>query len=505
MPKVNVVQRETQDIIRSTVNKAVNMVKPTYGPANNKVIISKVTHLMAIDDGVQIMRDLEFNDPNENAVLRVIRETAVRTNDRAGDGTTGSMIMLQAIMEAAYARPTISGEEIEKELKKGVEEAKKQLEAQAHPVKTKDELYKVARISFDDDKIADIIASTWYKMGKDGVITVDRSGTMETFASVTEGLTLNRGYISPYMITNPQTMEAVIEKPYILLTDYRLTETNDILPIMNKMAAKQIFNLVIICDNIENNALATAIINKAQGKFNVVAINIPTGDKQAVLEDIATMTGGKLFSEKKGNRLENAEIEDLGRADRFISRRTESVIVSPKAKKEIINKAVADLRIAHDQATDESVKKDLEKRIATFSNKVAVIKVGAATENEERALRYKVEDAVNAVQAAYKGGVVCGSGLALYRLETSSDILNEALKAPFKQLKLNMGITTHRELKDDEAINAVSGKIGKYLEVGVIDPVQVLIAGIESAVSIASILITSKGMIVEVPPQPKTE
>jgi chaperonin GroEL len=217
------------------------------------------------------------------------------------------------------------------------------------------------------------------------------------------------------------------------------------------------------------------------------------------------MIGAKVFSEKKGSRLENAEIADLGRADKFISRQKESVIVGPKGKKEVITKAIADLRIAHDNATDEPVKKDLERRIATYSNKIAVIKVGAATENEERALRYKVEDAVNAVQAAFKGGVVCGAGLGLSRLVTSSEILNEALKAPFKQLKLNMGITTHRELKSDEAINAVSGKIGKYMEVGVIDPVQVLIAGIESAVSIASILITSKGMIVEVLPQPKTE
>lgn len=505
MQKINVIEKEalTQEIIMSTVNKAVNLVKPTYGPAGNKVIISKLTHMMAVDDGVQIMRDLELNDPNENAVMRIIRETAVRTNDRAGDGTTGSMIMLQSIMHAIAERPGISAREVEKELKQGVEEATEQLKKQARPVKTKEELLKVARISFDDAKISEIIADTWHKMGKDGVITVDRSGTMETFPVLADGITMNRGYISPYMITNPQNMEALIEKPYILLTDYRLTETGDILPIMNKLVAKNIVNLVVICDNIETNALATAIINKMQGKFNLVAINLPQGDKQATLEDLATMLGAKVFSQNKGSRIENAEITDLGRADKFIARQKESVIVGPSGKKEAITKAIADLRMAHDAALDEPVKKDLEKRIATYSNKIAVIKVGAATENEERALRYKVEDAVNATQAAFKGGVVCGAGLGLARLVTSSEILNEALKAPFKQLKLNMGITTHRELKSDEAINAVSGKIGKYMEVGVIDPVQVLIAGIESAVSIASVLITSKGMIVEVPQEPK--
>jgi len=504
MPKVNVIHKtiETQETIYSAVTKAAEMVKPTFGPAGNKAIISRFTHGMVIDDGVQILRDLEFEDPNENAALKVIKETAIRTNDRAGDGTTGSMIMLEALMKAIRERPNQAPHITEKELKKGMEEAREQLMKSARPVKTKEELLKVARISFDNPEIAEIIADTWFQMGPDGVVTVDRSGTMDTFASVTEGITMNRGYISPYMITNPQRMEGVIEKPYILLTDYRLTEVNDILPIMNKLVEKQILSLVLICENLEQNALSTAIVNKMQGKFNLIAINLPAGDRQTNLEDIGVMLGATVFSEKKGNRLENVEIKDLGRATKFVARRTESVIIGPRGKKEDINKAIADLRMAHDGSTDEREKSELERRVATFSNKVAVIKVGAATENEERALKYKVEDAINAVQGAYKGGVVCGAGLGLARLETSSAILNEALKAPFKQLKLNMGIDTHRELKDGEAINAVSGKIGKYMEVGVIDPVQVLIAGIESAVSIASILITATRMIVEVADKP---
>lgn len=507
MSNVNVIHktRDTQEIIYSAVGKAADMVKPTYGPAGNKAIIKKFTHRFVLDDGVQILRDLKFDDANEDAVLDVIRETAVATNDRAGDGTTGSIIMLEAIMKAVQDRPNQVSHITEKELKKGLEEAREQLMKQARPVKTKEELLKVALVSFDNPEIAEIIADTWYKMGPNGVVTVDRSGTMETFASVTEGITMNRGYISPYMITNPQRMEGVIEKPYILLTDYRLTEVNDILPIMNKLVEKNILSLVVICDNLEQNALSTAIVNKMQGKFNLIAINLPQGDKQTNLEDIAMMCGGKVFSEKKGSRLENVTIEDLGRSGKFIARRTESVIVAPRGKKEEITKAIADLRMAHDASTDEHEKHELEKRIATFSNKVAVVKVGAATENEEKALRYKVEDAVNAVQGAYKGGVVCGAGLGLSRLVTSSAILNDALKAPFKQLKLNMGIDTHRELKNDEAINAVSGKIGKYMEVGVIDPVQVLIAGIESAVSIASVLITATRMIVEVPDKPKNQ
>lgn len=503
MNKVNLIDRDTQEIVMSAVNKAANHVKPTYGPANNKVIINKSTHRIAVDDGVQIMRDLVFNDPNENAVLNLIRETAIRTNDRAGDGTTGSMIMLQSIMKAAFERKNIMSHLIVKELEQGVKEAAEMLQASALEVKTKEQLSKVARISFNDPVIADLLADTWFKMGKNGIVTVDRASDMKTKAVLTSGITLDRGYVNQYMITNPQSQEAVIEKPYILLTDYRLTEANDVIPVMNKLLAKNIHNLVVICDTIETGALATAVINKMQGKFNLVAINMPSGDKQTLLEDLAIAIGATVFSEKKGSRVENAEIADLGRAERFIASSKDSIIVGPKGKKDLIQKTIADLSASINMEGDEQVKKNLEKRIATFSGKVAVIKVGAKTDNEENTLRYKVEDAVNSVQVAFKGGVVCGSGLALARLTTSSEILNEALKEPFKQLKFNMGITSHQDLKKDEALNVVTGKVGKFMDVGVVDPVQVLIAGIESAVSIASILLTSKGMIVEVPSEPK--
>jgi chaperonin GroEL len=501
--KINVIQKDTFEIIRSAVNKTVNLIRPTYGPASNKVIISKVTHQLVVDDGVQIARDLEFDDANENAVLKVVREAAIRTNDRVGDGTTSSLIMLQAIIEEVAKLSRRDGRKIEKQLKKGFEEAKKQLLASARPIKTKEELVKVARISFDDPKVAEIIAATWYELGKDGVVTVDRSGTMETFADVAEGITMKRGYLSPYMITNPQRMEALIEKPYIMITDYRLTEVNDIITIMNKLAAKQIFQLVLICDNLEQNALATAIVNKMQGKFLVVAINKPEGD--TTLEDIALMTGARMFSEKKGDKLEEADIADLGRADRFICHRTDSVIVGPRGKKDVIKKAIADLNSAILLEQKVAEKYEMQKRLANFTNKVAVIKVGAPTENEVTALKYKVEDSVNAVKAALKGGVVCGAGLALSRLVTSSELLNEALKAPFRQLKENTGIESHRELKEDEAINATTGKIGNFLEVGVVDPVEVLLAGVDSAISIASLLITTTGMIVEKPKHIKEE
>lgn len=497
---VEIKQKETFDIIQATVNKGVDLIKPTYGPASNKVIISKVTHRMVVDDGVQIARDTEFPDAAENAVWKVVREVAITTNDRVGDGTTSSLIMVQAILKEAAKLPSFRGRDLEVELKAGLEDAKKQMLKLAIPVTTKDQLLKVARISFDDQKIAEVIASTWHKVGPDGIVTVDRSGTTETFAVLSEGIKISRGYISPYMVSNQQRQEAIIEKPYILLTDYRLTETNDVLPIMNKMAEKNIVNLVLICDNLESSALATAIVNKIQGKFNLVAINIPGGvDKTQWLEDVALLTGAKVFSEKKGDRLENANITDLGRAARFICHEKESLITAPKGAKAKIQSTIADLRTALITSTDEKQKDALEKRLAFLTNTIAVVKVGAATANEENALKYKVEDAVNAVRVAYRSGVVCGAGLTLYRLKTSSPLLNEALKAPYRQLMLNMEIRNLPDLKPGEAMNVVTGEIGPYMKVGVIDPVEVLIAGVESAISIGSILLTSHGIIVETP------
>lgn len=497
MPKTKIITKNTFDTIREVVNKTVDLIAPTYGPASNKVIISKVLNKMVIDDGVQIARDLEFPDPVENAVLHVIREVAISTNDRVGDGTTSSMIMLRAIIEEVAKATNSNPRKIEKELKEALEEVKDQLKKEAKQISSKEDLKKVARVSFDNPEIAEIIADTWHRIGKDGIISIDRSGTMETTVEMSDGIKIDRGYISPYMITHPNRMEAIIEKPHILITDYRLTEVNDLLPIMDAMFKKQLTNLVVICENIEQNALATAIINKMQGKFNLIAINAPTGD--TILEDIALMTGAKLFSSKKGDKLEEAKIEDLGRAERFTAKRTESVIVGPKGTKATIKQAKEDLNVAMIAAKNEKEKEMHRKRLAWFNNKIAIIKVGAPTSNEVNALRYKVEDAVNAVHSAFSGGVVCGAGLALSRLSTSSSILNEALKAPFRQLKRNVGIDTHKPLADGEALNVVTGKIGNFMEVGVVDPVEVLIAGVESAVSIASLLITTTGMIVEKP------
>lgn len=509
MSDISITTRDPFDVIRRAVSKSVELVAPTYGPSGNKVIISKATHGMVVDDGVQIMRDLELSDPNENAVLKVVRETAIKTNDRAGDGTTGSMIMLGAIVDEVAKTTRRDGHKVERELKKGLTEATEQLRAQARPIKTLDELKKVALISFDDKEVSEIIAETWHKVGKDGSVTLDTSPSMKTTAELSEGITFSSGYVHPAMVNNPERMEASLEKVYILITDYRITEGADIMPIMNKLAAEQKGRLVIIADNVEQSALATLVVNqphvfnhqtKTQGSFQSVAIVAPGGDNRlSRLEDIALLTGGRVFSQTKGDKLAEAAVEDLGQADRFVAKQNSAVIIGAKGKKEIIRKSVADLSAAIVTASSQREKEALEKRLAFFTNKVAVIKVGAPTDNEYKALRYKVEDAVNSVKAAYRGGVVCGAGLALARVKTSSSMLNEALRAPHKRLMDNMGQDVVSDLKEGEAVNVVSGARGKYMDVGVADAADVLIAGVESAVSIACLLATTSGMVVEKP------
>jgi len=514
MPKTEtiIVKDKTFEVIKSAVNKMVDLIRPTFGPASNKVIIDKGIYRMVIDDGVQIARDFELEDPSENAIVKLVRETAIKTNDRVGDGTTSSLIILQSIINEVARKSKVDGRKVELELKKGLEEVKKQLLKSTKQIKTKEELKKVALVAFDNEKIADILADTYFKLGKDGIITIDKSSTMETFIEINEGIKLDKGFISPYMITNPQRIESVVEKPYILLTDYKLVEANDILSILNKMVAANKFELVVICENMEQHALATAIVNSPYvvnsatgrpGRIFTVAVQIPyNSDKKQMMEDLALLTGAKLFTESKGDKLENVEIADLGRAEQFICRRDESIIIQPKGKKSGITSAIISIQTAIALETNESKKKELQNRLGLFTNKLARIKVGAPTENEQKALKYKVEDAVNSVKVAFKNGVVCGAGLALSKIKTSSPILNEALQYPARQLRENMGMD-ETILKDDEAINVVTKKVGKFLDVGVIDPVDVLIAGVESAVSIASILVTSSGMIIDEVIDPK--
>lgn len=511
--EITIVREKTFEVIKSAVNKMVDLIRPTLGPSANKVIIDKPIYRMVIDDGVQIARDFELPDPAENAIVKIIRETAIKTNDRVGDGTTGALIILQAIINEVARKSRFDGRKVELELKRGFEEVKTALTNSVKQIKTKEDLKKVAMISFDDEKIADLLADTYFKLGKEAAITIDYSQTMDTYVETADGTKLDVGYVSPYMINNPERMETVLENPFILITDYRLTESSDIMPIMEKIqearkaGKEKRKGLVLICENVEHQALSTMIINLPQimnpqtrqlGSFPSVAINLPkVEDRTTLLEDLSKLTGGKMFTQGKGDKLENAQITELGSCEKFICKRDESFIMKPKGNKMEIAMAIASLKKAIEEEHNEKLKKVLQYRYGMFTNTLAVIKVGAPTDNERKALKYKVEDAVNSVKSAYKNGVVRGAGLALANLKTSSPILNEALKYPHRQLAENMGMEWIDDFKPDEAFNVVTNKQGNFLDVGVVDPVEVLIAGVESAVSIASILLTSSGIICE--------
>ena len=507
-----IVRDKTFNTIQSAVNKMVDFIRPTLGPAGNKVIIDKMLYKMVVDDGVQIARDFELEDPAENAVVKVIREAAIKTNDRVGDGTTGSLIILQAIINEVARRTKRDSHKIVAELKKGSEEVKTQLLKQKRDIKTKEDLMRVAMIAFDNEAIANLIADLYWKIGKDGIVTIEKSPTMDTYVEISEGTKIERGYISPYMMNNAERMECILENPYVLLTDYRLLEANDLFPIMNKMMSEGKRGLVVMAENVEEQALATMVINLPQvmnpqtgklGTFPAVAINLPKVDERSIfLEDMAILTGATVVSANKGDKLDKADTSVLGRCDKFISKREESIIVGPKGKKSDISKIVSDLRKGIESEKDEKRKKDLIYRLGRFTNSIGVIKVGAPTDNEQKGLKYKVEDTVNAVKSAYQSGVVKGAGLSLAGIKTSSPILNEALQYPRRQLLDNMGADEELSWPKDMARNLMTGKFGNYFEIGVIDPLDVVVAGVESAISIASVLLTSSGILAETKKKP---
>lgn len=499
----------------SAVDELVDLAAPTYGPANNKVIIDKRMYKMVLDDGVQTARDFSSSDPVKNAIVHVLKEVAVKTSDRSKDGTTGSLIMVRAILKELDKRK-FSGHKVELELKKGLEEVKKYIEINAIKIEQPESIKKVAMISYNNEEIADMIVEIFSKVGKNGDVDVIPSSTLKTTFEIDDGIKIKNGYISPYMVNNQDKMACVVDKPHFLITDYRLTETSDILTLMNKMKAIGKTNLVVIADNVESKALSTMIINqphvmnqqtKQFGTFLSCAVVAPQGkDRLTTLNDIALMTGGKVFCASKGEKLENVNVEDLGTAEKFIANDEESTIIDPKGDKAEIGTAITTLRNSIDKEEDESKKKKLEKRLSLFTNSVATIKVGAPTDNERKAKIKKVENSTQSVKSALNGGVIAGGGFELYKINTSSDILNRALKHPLKQIRKNMspiGLNgwvnlVKASMNDREAYNFITGERGHFLNVGVCDPAQTIISGVENAVSIACLLATSSGIIKEV-------
>lgn len=472
--------QELNPLIFEAVDKLVDFVKPTYGPAQNKVILQRGRFQEVLDDGVATAKEFELVDEFENAVVKLVKEVAIKTNDRVGDGTTSSLIMLQALMQEIRKDDKRRARDVMAELQKGLEEFKENIKSKAKQITTKEDLKKVAYISFNNEKMAEVISEILFTLGHEAIVTIEESKSLETTHTIVQGLQFPRGFASSYFINNAEKAETILEKPYILVTDREIVDVKELLPLLNKVIDSGNRQLVILADDVRGEALATLIINYVKGVGLFPAVRAPyySNDKYEFLMDVAELTGAAFIAGDLGRKLEDTELEHLGMADKVILTKDSTTIIGGRGKnlEEYTKKLQAII-----ETTDSDLRKDkLKERLAKLTSGVAVIKVGGATENEMKALRYKVEDAVNATRVAYKEGVVKGGGKTLEECgTTSSPVLNKALQYPYRQLCTNLEV--------DE------------LEIGedIIDPVAVLMAGVESAISIVSLLITTKGILVD--------
>jgi len=480
---------DPKNIIREALNDMVDFIKPTYGPSSNKVIISNSLYKMAVDDGVQTAVDYGADTPEKQAICDIVKEVAINTKDRAGDGTTGSLIMLQALYNAGSTRQDTHNLEVE--LKSALEEAKTQLEKNSKKVATLKELQKVARISFDDKEVADKIAKMWHEIGKDGVALVEKSDITGVQVDRTDGISIDNGYVSPYMV-NKQGGVCELENPVVLVTDYKLDKEAHLMSLIQSSVKAGNRNIVVIAEGIEGEALALMLVNKKHGAINPVAVNIPKGTN---IQDIAVAFGATPILSTNQDILDDFDVSKLGTCKKIIVSDTNTVI-TVEDKKEI-NKHIKDLETQEGNKKEQAV---VKKRIAFLNNTFTVVKVGGETEHERKATIKKVENCVSAVQNAMQGGVVAGAGIGLSQIKTSSDVFNQALKQPMIEILENTGNSGAKlKFDKDEALNLVTGERGNFLDVGVIDPTYTLIAGLESAVSIANLLLTTKRMLVEKP------
>lgn len=506
--------------LKAGVDALANAVKTTLGPKGRNVALEQsfggpnVTH-----DGVTVAKEIELKDPFENMGAKLVYEAANKTNDVAGDGTTTSVVLAQSMIEeglkniAAGVNPMLLRKGIEEATQKVVTEIKKS----AKPVSVKEEKAQVATISAADPEIGNLIAEALEKVGDEGVVTVEESKGLEFEIDYREGMQMDKGFASPYFITDPARLEAIIEDPYILITDQKISSLNDILPLLENLV-KVSKNFVIIADEVEGEALATLVVNKLRGTFNCLAIKAPGfGDRRKeMLADIATLTGGVVISEETGRKLENASLEDLGRADKVIANKDESIVVGGKGAKKEIEGRIAQIRTQISGSDSDYDKEKLEERLAKLAGGVAVLGVGAATEVEMKEKKHRVEDAVSATKAAIEEGTVAGGGVALLRArkvlkdkknaedEVAQKIVYRALEEPMRQLAKNAGFDEGwvvREAEDkgkNEGYDVMKGKFVDMYEAGIIDPAKVTRSALQNAASVAVMVLTTDALVSEI-------
>ncbi|MFN8598447.1 MAG: chaperonin GroEL [Anaerolineae bacterium] len=529
MAKQLVFANEAQYALKRGVDALASAVATTLGPKGRNVALDKkfgaptVTH-----DGVTVAKEIELKDPYENMGAQLLKEAATKTNDVAGDGTTTATVLAQAIVHEGLKNVTAGANPMQ--IKRGIEMATDKVVAaikgMSTPVADKHEIANVASISAADKEIGELIADVMDKVGKDGVVTVEESKGREFETEYVEGMQFDRGYISQYFVTNPEAMEAVIENPYILIHDKKISAATDIVPLMEKLLQRGKRDLVIIAEDVDGEALATMVLNKLRGMFNILAVKAPGfGDRRkAMLQDIAILTGGTVITEELGRKLETVTLDDLGQAAKVMSDKDNTTIVEGKGELKEIKGRIEQIKAEIDNTTSDYDKEKLQERLAKLSGGVAIIRVGAATETELKEKKHRVEDALSATRAAVEEGIVPGGGVALVNsiasladlksdeadIQTGITIMRRALEEPMRRIAGNAGqdgaviIDTVRRLareKNDKNIgyNVLSGEFEDMVTSGIIDPAKVTRSAVENAASIAAMILTTDALITDIP------
>jgi len=508
--------------LKAGVDKLADAVKVTLGPKGRNVILEKKFGAPTVTkDGVTVAKEIELENPIENMGAQMVREVASKTSDVAGDGTTTATVLAQAIYREGLKNVTAGANPMD--LKRGIDLAVTKvveyLKSVSKDVEGRNEIAQVGSISANNDSsIGNLIADAMEKVGKDGVITVEEAKGTETSLEVVEGMQFDRGYLSPYFVTDAESMEAVLEDPMILIHDKKISAMKDLLPILEKVA-QQGKSMLIIAEDLEGEALATLVVNKIRGTLKIAAVKAPGfGDRRkAMLEDIAVLTGGTVISEERGFKLENATVSYLGTAKKIVIDKDNSTIVEGAGKSEDIKKRINEIKAQIEKTTSDYDKEKLQERLAKLSGGVAVLKIGASTEMEMKEKKSRVEDALHATRAAVEEGIVAGGGVALVRainvLEkvqgsnldqtTGIKIIQKALEEPLRQIVNNAGIEGSvvlqkvKEGKDDFGFNAQTEKYENLIKAGVIDPTKVTRTALENAASVASLLITTEAVVFE--------
>ena len=514
--------------LKAGVDKLARAVKVTLGPKGRNVVLDrKFGSPTVTKDGVSVAKEVELEDPVENMGAQMVKEVATKTSDVAGDGTTTATVLAEAIFTEGLKNVTAGSDPmgIRRGVDQGVDAVVDRLADTSTETKGKREIAQVGAISANNNmEIGDLIAEAMEKVGKDGVITVEEARGLETELDTVEGMQFDRGYLSPYFVTDPERMEAVLEDPMILIHDKKVSSMKDLLPILEKVAQMG-KPLLIIAEDVEGEALATLVVNKLRGTLKVAAVKAPGfGDRRkAMLQDIAVLTGGQVISEEVGFKLENAVVSDMGTAKRVVIDKDDTTVIDGAGSEEKIHGRIEEIKVAIDKSTSDYDKEKLQERLAKLAGGVAVINVGAATETEMKEKKALVEDALHATRAAVEEGIVPGGGVALLRAQSALDdlevagedeqigvnILNRALESPIRQIAANAGaegsivVAKVREGQDGFGYNAQTDNYENLVSAGVIDPTKVVRSALQNAASIASLLLTTEAVVVERPEEEK--